>query len=228
MTDYYATLQVHPRASQAVIKAAYLALAEQYTDDSAMMKRINAAYEVIGDEDRRAKHDKAKGGNIKGKVIGPYRILSQIAEGGCGVTYKGEHILTGAPVCVKHALRVSPEDEELLIEEAKIIWDLRHHGIPAMRDVIRMDDGSIMLVMSYIPGLTLAQIIEKKGSLDPEHVCWITDRCLNILQYLHERRVIHGDVKPQNIIVQSDIHMVTLVDYGLSIIKPKAYTTNTG
>jgi serine/threonine protein kinase len=234
MADYYTTLEVHPRASHEVIKAAYLSLAKQHHENQPLMKRLNAAFEVLNDPKRRAEYDKGAG-KVKGKTVGPYRILSQIAEGGFGTTYKGEHILTGAPVCIKHALRVSPQDEELLLEEAKTIWDLRHHGIPAMRDVIRMEDGSMSLVLSYIPGPTLAQIVEEHGDLDPEHVCWIAARCLNILQYLHERHVIHGDVKPQNIIIPPDeknpkvaSHLISLVDYGLSIIKPKADTSNKG
>src|SRR4051812_35327732 len=115
----------------------------------------------------------------KHKKVGNFHIVRQIAEGGFGVTYYGEHVLTKAPVCIKHALNISPEDEKLLLEEAKIIWDLRHHGIPAVRDVLRLGDGSVCLVMSYIPGPTLEQLVEYNTRIAPESVAWITERSLN-------------------------------------------------
>jgi serine/threonine-protein kinase len=157
-------------------------------------------------------------------VVGNYRILDKIAEGGFGITYKAEHVVLGSPVCIKHATHISPEDEELLFNEARAMWDLRHFGIPAVRDVIRMPDKSVALVMSYVPGLTLEQIVKKnyENGIEPEHVAWITERILNILKYLHFHGVVHGDVKPQNVIIQSESHTVVLVDYGLSAVKPSS------
>jgi serine/threonine-protein kinase len=165
---------------------------------------------------------------MKAMNIGNYRILKQIAEGGFGRTYLAEHTILGTPVCIKHALHVTPEDQLLLAEEAKIIWDLRHYGIPSMRDVVKLPDDSIALVMSYISGPTLAQLIEKHESIDPEHVAWITERCINVLKYLHYHGVVHGDVKPQNIIVKDEDHTAVLVDYGLSAIRPAKNSENKG
>jgi serine/threonine-protein kinase len=218
--NHYKTLEVDPKASLEVIKAAYLALAKKYSTDNLRLKRLNAAKSILFEDDLRAEHDHQ---SVQGKVVGSYRILEQIAEGGFGITYKAEHVGTGCPVCVKHASNISAADAELLLSEAQAVWDLRHWGIPAMRDILTMPDSSLALVMSYVPGPTLAQILEKdayKDGLEPEHVAWITDRCLNILKYLHFNGVVHGDVKPQNIIVQPHDHTVVLVDYGLSVVKP--------
>jgi serine/threonine protein kinase len=82
------------------------------------------------------------------------------------------------------------------------MWDLRHYSIPAARDLIQLDDSTMALVMSYIPGPTLAQVIEKSGRMDAEHVAWISQRILNALMYMHERGIVHGDLKPQNIIIE--------------------------
>lgn len=161
----------------------------------------------------------------KEKIVGNYRLLEEIAEGGFGTTYLAEHVDVGMKVCIKHALNISDTDTALLLQEARTIWDLRHFGIPAMRDILRMPDDSLALVMSYIPGPTLAQIMEKdeyKDGIDPEHIAWITDRILNILKYLHYHGVVHGDVKPQNVIIQPESHTVVLVDYGLSAVKPRS------
>jgi len=226
--NHYRTLEIATNASPAVAQAAYRELAKQHKDDDDCLRRLNAAKEIILDEKRREKYDELNAPGAGG-VLGNYKILKVIAEGGFGRTYLAEHIVLGVKACIKHAHRISSEDEALLHEEAKAIWDLRHYGIPNIRDTLKLDDGSVALVMSYIEGPTLAEILEKypKG-LDAEHVAWITERVLNILKYLHYHAVVHGDVKPQNIIVQTDKHMVTLVDYGLSAIRPRSGSSNKG
>jgi serine/threonine-protein kinase len=224
MPDPYKILEVDRKASTPVIKAAWKALVKESQDDEPRLKRLNAAHSLLTDEDDRQEHDAAKANSVKrGKVIGGYRIVGEIADGGFGTTYKAEHRETGCIVCIKHANNISAHDEELLLNEARAVWDLRHWGIPCMRDILRMPDGSVALVMSYVEGPTLAQILEKpeyNSGLDPEHVAWITERLLNTLKYLHFSGIVHGDVKPQNIIIQPEDHTAVLVDYGLSKVKP--------
>ena len=211
MPDPHKLLEVDPKASIEVIQAAHKALTgkiDQKLLDEALEAAVNQAPEPVK----------------KGKTVGNYRITNLIAEGGFGTTYKAEHLLTGKPVCIKHALHVSASDTAILLDEARLCWDLRHWGIPAMRDIIEMPDGSLAIVMSFIPGPTLQQIREMpkyQDGIDPEHVAWIVERTLNILKYLHYEGVINGDVKPANIIVQPESHHVALVDYGLSILRPK-------
>lgn len=216
--DFYNVLEVTPRASQEVITAAWKALTKVYSSDHKVFCALNDAHETLGDVVKRKAYDAAR--KKTEKVIGSYRLIRQLAEGGFGQTYLAEHIISGSPVCIKHAHQVSPQDEQLLLEEAKAIWDLRHYGIPNIRDIIRLPDSSLALVMSYIPGPTLAEIIDKHKKLDPEHVAWITDSAINTLKYLHFHGVVHGDVKPQNMIIQQDNHGMVLVDYGLSAIRP--------
>ena len=229
--DFYALLQVSPRASDEVIKAAYKALMMKHHPDRGgdpeVAKALGQAHATLCENTARHKYDKARTDDRK--VIGSYRLIEEIAEGGFGRTYKGEHVISGAPVCIKHCLNISPEDDQVLIQEANAAWDLRHYSIPAMRDLIRLDDGSLALVMSYVPGKTLEQIIETTGKrLDAEHVAWITQRVLNALWYMHDHGVVHGDIKPQNIIIQSKSHMVVLVDFGLAAVKPTRNSTSLG
>lgn len=215
--DLYSILEVSPKATEEVIHAAYRVLAKQCKDDQNQLRAINDAKDILLDPVKRIDYDKSK---AKGKIIGNYRIIAEIAEGGFGRTYKGEHTSLGTPVCLKHASKISPQDEQLLMEEAKAIWDLRHYSIPSIRDILKMDDGSLVLVMSFIPGPTLQQAIEKTTRLDPENVAWIAERVLNALKYIHFHGVVHGDMKPSNIIVQPDSHQVSIVDFGLSMIRP--------
>ncbi|MFC1697380.1 protein kinase [Nanoarchaeota archaeon] len=225
--DYYNLLEVSPRARPEIISSAYDILLKEYSKDKKIVKNLKEAQGILLNKSKRKSYDDGLY-NIEGKVIGKYKIERLIAEGGFGKTYYGMHTMINTPVCIKHANHISPQDEEILMEEAKAIWDLRHYGIPTIRDILKLDDGSMALVMSYIPGPTLEQIIEKNGSLDPENVMWITERCLNILKYLHFNGVVHGDIKPQNIIIQPDTHHVTLVDYGLSLVRPTAGSESKG
>lgn len=231
-SSYYDTLEVAKHASIPVINAAYQALmTDMYYGasgrDKAHSKSIIEAHEVLSNVDKKAVYDQ-KEKAPEGTVIGNYRIIEEIAEGGFGTTYRGEHILAGEPVCIKHCHRISSEYEQVLINEAKAIWDLRHYSLPVMRDFIRLEDDSLALVMSYIPGPTFEQIVSKNGKTDPIHVAWIAERLLNVLMYLHFNGVVHGDVKPQNIIVQPNSHQIVLVDFGLSMVKPTRTSDSKG
>jgi serine/threonine protein kinase len=224
--DLYNILEVSPQASPEVVKAAYRALVKAHQMNNKRMVKLNEANSILCDDDKRAAYDEERK-HIKGKVFGNYRVLEEIAEGGFGKTYKAETVINRLPVCIKHAFQISAYDEAILLEEAKAIWDLRHYGIPAMRDIIRIND-ALAIVMSYIPGKTLAKFVKDLGRLDPEDVSWITERVLNILRYMHQHGVCHGDVKPQNIIIQEESHMAVMVDYGLASIKPSSKTANKG
>jgi serine/threonine-protein kinase len=161
-------------------------------------------------------------------IIGDYRVLEPIASGAIGDTYKAQHLLIGEISCIKHCHLMSPDTERILYDEARAIWDLRHYALPAMRNVYKLPDGTVALVMSYIEGPTLKQLVEKVGPLDAEHVAWIFERLLNALSYLHDNGVLHGDIKPQNIIIQPGKHMAVLIDFGLSQIKPSVKDTSKG
>lgn len=230
--DLFELLQVSPRADPEVISAAYRVLMKKHypngiSGDDRVARALNEAHQTLTDPKLREEFEKGRK-ELRGKVVGDYRVLQHIADGGFGTTYLGEHILTGMPVCIKHCTRISPEYEAILFEETCAVWDLRHFAIPVMRGLIRLDDGSLALVMSYVPGPTLEQIVRKHGALDPEHVAWITERNLNALKYLHFHGVVHGDVKPGNIIIQPEDHTVVLVDYGLSSVKPTISSNSKG
>lgn len=225
MKNWYHVLEINPKARPAVIEAAYRALIKEHHPDVAKTlagshaKDLNEAHTVLLDPKKRKEFD-LQLSSVSPKQIGNYKILSVIAEGGFGRTYKAEHTILKELVCIKDCSNISIEDSQMLIDEARATWDLRHYALPAMRDFIQMDDGRVLLVMSYVPGPTLEQLVQKKGALDAEHVAWITERVLNAMNYIHRHGVVHGDLKPQNIIVQPEKHMAVLVDFGLSMVKP--------
>ncbi|MFA7662538.1 MAG: serine/threonine-protein kinase [Patescibacteria group bacterium] len=160
------------------------------------------------------------------KRIGNYYILKQIGEGGFARTYLAEHTILKQMACLKQNINLSKEDTALLIQEATLLWEIHHHSLPSLRDFIDCGDGSFAMIMSYISGKDLFKIKEEDYAqgISPEHVCWMTQRCLGGLRYLHHHGVVHNDVKPHNMIVQPREHNVFMVDYGLSTLRPDRYT----
>jgi len=226
--DLYEMLKVHPKAPQEVIDAAHRALLKLYAprkigDTETMASIIGEAHQIISHE--RRKYDDYRRSKVK--TIGPYRKIAKIASGGFGTTYKVKHELLEEFACVKECSEISAVANEILKQETKAIWNLKHYGLPNMKDLIELDDGSYALVSSWVEGPTIEQWVERHGRMDPEHVAWITERILNTLMYLHDHGILHGDIKPQNIIIEGG-HIVVLIDYGLSMVKPTADASSKG
>ena len=162
------------------------------------------------------------------KKIGSYELIRQIGEGGFARTYEGRHLLNSEiKACLKQNINLSEEDKALLAREAYLISKVDHYSLPSFRDLYEIDD-SLVLAMSFVEGKSLDKIIEKHKALHPEEVSWITQRVLNALHYLHHEGIIHGDIKPPNLIVQPQKHNALLVDFGLSSLKPTSKTMAQG
>lgn len=159
--------------------------------------------------------------------IGSYDVVRQISEGSFGRTFYATHRLLKEPACLKQEKTGEPEYQRLFREEAKLLWNLRHVSLPAMRDYLELPGMGQVIAMSFVPGEHLGAILEK-GAVDDEHVCWILQRVLDALSYLHYHRVVHGDIKPQNVILDIPTHNATLVDFGLAAVAPDAKTRAKG
>lgn len=230
---HYQILEVSPKAAQEVIKAAYKALVLLWHPDhkksnkvviDRFNKELNEAYKVLSDPDERQKYDQSL---TIPNSIGNYEVIEHIADGGYGSTFRAKHKLTDKLVCIKEAGGTGPEYDAILIKETQAIWDLKHPSLPVMHDLLRLEDGGLALIQSFIPGMTLEKVIGKVKKIEPENVAWMMDRLLNSLSYLHDHGVLHGDLKPQNIIIEQEYHTVTMVDFGLATIKKmsnKGYT----
>ncbi|MEI6731088.1 MAG: serine/threonine-protein kinase [archaeon] len=162
-------------------------------------------------------------------TLGNYKILKQIGEGGFGRVYQAEHIILGARACIKQNKEASKLAVGLLEHEAKLLWELyEYHSIPGIKDFIKINDESAFLVTSYIDGRTLEEIVSKKGAIHPEDSCWITERLLGALYYIHSNGVVHSDVKPENLFVEPKKRDIKLIDFGLATYKPTSVTKPAG
>lgn len=153
-----------------------------------------------------------------GKHFGHYRLVRLLGSGGFAEVYLGVHIHLQTPAAIKvlHT-RLLEEGWEQFRNEAHAIASLRHPHIVRLLD-FGIEGGQIpYLVMDYLPQGTLRQLHAKGLQLPLPTVNLYTRQIAEALQYAHDARYIHRDVKPDNILVEKSSH-VLLSDFGLAVV----------
>ncbi len=156
----------------------------------------------------------------QGDVLqGRYRIIKVLGCGGMGAVYYAEDLrLNNRPVAVKENFDTSPEAAAQFRVEAELLATLRHPNLPQVFDYfVEPKTGKQYLVMDYIAGEDLEDIVEKRGPLDERGALRIMFQVFDAVDYLHRQNppVIHRDIKPSNIKVQPDGTAI-LVDFGIA------------
>ncbi|MEZ4368757.1 MAG: serine/threonine-protein kinase [Kofleriaceae bacterium] len=150
-------------------------------------------------------------------LCGRYRILRTLGQGAMGIVYHAHDTNLEREVAIKaleSSLKSHPDALRFFIEEAKALAQLHHPNIVSVFDQTT-DAGEQYLVMEFVKGKTLEDIIMDRGTLPLGEALDITDQLCAGLAYAHGRRVIHRDIKPANIFV-SDEGVVKLGDFGLA------------
>lgn len=151
-----------------------------------------------------------------------YEVLRMLGRGGFGVTFLARDVsLPGEPLCVIKQLCPKVSEPSTLENarkrferEAKTLAKLGSHSqIPMLLDYF-IEDGEFYLVQEYIRGSTLARLVRRSGCVSEAGVKRFLREILPILQYIHDRQVIHRDIKPQNIIRCQDDGRLVLIDFG--------------
>ncbi|MGI8783890.1 MAG: protein kinase domain-containing protein, partial [Acidobacteriota bacterium] len=151
-----------------------------------------------------------------GRQFGSYKILSQLGAGGMGEVYLAEDTELDRKVAIKFLPTTAAADEEArkrLIGEARAAAKLDHPNICAVYEVGRQDDYSF-IVMQYIEGETLASRIQRKP-LELDEAVRLAIEIADALCEAHAHRIIHRDVKPQNVMINSR-GQVKVLDFGLA------------
>ncbi|MBI4433957.1 serine/threonine protein kinase [Candidatus Uhrbacteria bacterium] len=155
-------------------------------------------------------------------TIGDYRVERQLGSGAFGCTFLATYLKLGLPACIKVEATGQEPYQSLFREEARLLWGMHHVSLPTMKAYEESPEGQC-IVMSYVAGEHLEEHCTQHGAIADEHICWMLQRMLDALSYLHhERKIIHGDVKPVNCILDLPNHNVTLVDFGLCVQNPTA------
>ncbi len=162
------------------------------------------------------------GGRGKSLTMGKYQILEKIGAGGMGQVYKAFHSSTERIVAIKVILgkgKINPEVVKRFEREVKAAAKLVHSNIITVFDADQAD-GRIFMVMEYIKGDDLGGILRKKGQLSVSEVVDYILQAARGLKYAHDQGVIHRDIKPGNILVDSSGN-VKIVDMGLAKLENK-------
>ncbi len=158
-----------------------------------------------------------------------YRIDALLGEGGMGAVYRARHLRIQQDVAIKENRMASPASARQFEREAVVMAGLRHPNLPRVIDHFVLADGAQYLVMDYIEGHDLSQILAHSGPLDEARaVAWI-ERICDALAYLHSQQppVIHRDIKPSNIKI-TPRGEVYLVDFGIAKVGGARARTSTG
>src|SRR5580700_4596419 len=151
-----------------------------------------------------------------GQTISHYRISAELGRGGMGVVYRAhdERLLRSVAIKIlSDASSGSAETRSRMLAEARAASSLHHPGITTIYEVGE-DGDSIFLVMELVEGRTLRSMLSD-GPLDPKRIVEIGSQLAEALDAAHSRGVFHGDVKPENIVVQAD-GRAKLLDFGVA------------
>jgi len=157
-------------------------------------------------------------------LAGRYRIEGLLSKGGMGAVYRAFDTNLEIPVAIKENFFAQAEGLAQFKREALILARLHHPGLPRVTDHF-IEHGQQYLVMDFVAGLDLSQMIEQMGHPFTEQVAIdIMVQICNTLTYLHHQSppIIHRDIKPQNIKITPNNRAV-LVDFGIA----KQSTTQT-
>ncbi len=168
---------------------------------------------------------------VAGTLIeGKYEILAKIKEGGMGTIYKVRHRLLDEVRVVKVMRPQIGADEELkrrFTQEAKTATRLKHPNIGAILDFALDSEGMAYIVMEFIDGVNLAELLRASGPPGVPMTLEIAHQTLLALGFLHRKNVVHRDIAPDNLMLTHDDEgrpQVKLIDLGIA--KPLDKTIN--
>lgn len=161
--------------------------------------------------------------------IRDYKLVKKLGEGGMGTVYLADDIMLERKVAIKVLNPLLTKDShftERFRNEAKVQASLIHPNIVALYNYFREGDNYCM-VMEYVEGVTLKQLITDTGPQPEQKVIWILNQTLEAVGYAHKKGIIHRDIKPSNILI-TDENSVKILDFGIAKILQDKGLTKTG
>ncbi|HKE54086.1 MAG TPA: Stk1 family PASTA domain-containing Ser/Thr kinase [Actinomycetota bacterium] len=160
---------------------------------------------------------------------GRYHVLDRIAAGGMGEVYRAHDVVLERPVAIKVLHRSLAGDAGLVDRfrrEARAAASLNHQNIVAVHDWGSVD-GIYYMVMEYVAGLSVRELLNERGVLAPAQAVDVLDQTLAALQHAHRQGIVHRDIKPENLMVTRD-GVVKVADFGLARALADAQITEAG
>jgi serine/threonine-protein kinase len=155
---------------------------------------------------------------LLGLTLGGCRIDAVLGRGGMGTVYRGHHLALDKPVAVKFLaphLAGDPSFVERFLHEARAAARIEHPNVVQILNVGQEHDQHF-IVMQYIGGVNLQDVLDREGKLDVVRATRITREVAAGLQALHKEGIVHRDIKPANILLPRDGGGVKITDFGLA------------
>jgi len=159
---------------------------------------------------------------LDNRVVGSYRLVDLIAEGGMGCVFEAEHVKLGRRVAVK-LLRPEFAGNQKAItrffREARAVNEIQHPNIVEITDFVEDPDGDNFYVMELLEGQTLKELLAKTRPLPVPRMLGIAMQVTGALEAVHMAGIVHRDLKPDNIVLveQKDgCEFVKLLDFGIA------------
>jgi serine/threonine protein kinase len=158
------------------------------------------------------------------ETLGRYPVLDRLGVGGVGVIYRVLDPDLGREIALKVIRPACAQDPDLVrrfMEEARVASRIQHPGIVPIHEMGRLFDGRPYFTMKVVEGRTLAEILEdrRKTGIDTARLLEVFARVAETLAYAHAHGVIHGDLKPHNVMVGT-FGEVQVLDWGLASRRP--------
>lgn len=150
-----------------------------------------------------------------------YELLGKIKEGGMGAIYKVRHKLLGEERVVKIMRPQLEGDQEFavrFVREAQTLIRVRHPNIAQLYDFFADEAGNAAMVMEYIPGIDLRELLRRHGPPSLGLAVEIALQSLEAIGFLHRRHMVHRDISPDNLMLSRDADgrpVVKLIDLGI-------------
>ena len=156
-------------------------------------------------------------------ISGRYRVEEELGRGGFGIVLKAQHLDTKRPVAVKvlHSTfaRSEPTAVERFRREAVLSASLHYPNTVSMYDYGETEEGVFFIVMEYLQGTPLHNVVRKAGRLSCARALHIARQMLCALWEAHEKGIVHRDIKPENIMITPllyDADFVKVMDFGIA------------
>ncbi|HVU52332.1 MAG TPA: serine/threonine-protein kinase, partial [Polyangia bacterium] len=158
---------------------------------------------------------------IGATLAGRYEIVRRIGEGGMGAVYEARHAVIGKRVAVKVLLEKFLTKSDFvarLLQEARLASSIGHENIVDVTDFGTTDDGRSFVVMEFLDGEALSQLIMREAPLPVERSLRIARQVASALGAAHAKGIYHRDVKPENVYLvrRGEADFVKVVDFGIS------------
>ncbi|KAI9227862.1 MAG: p21 activated kinase [Piptocephalis tieghemiana] len=142
-----------------------------------------------------------------------YSKIKKVGQGASGSVYVARHLTTGTKVAIKQMELSSQPRKELIVNEILVMKESQHPNIVNYLDSFLIRNNELWVVMDYMDGGALTDVIDNNGGMDEGQIAYICYETTKGLEHLHHQNIIHRDIKSDNVLLNAS-GLVKITDFG--------------